>query len=120
MSQIGAEPDASIASLRVSGEISVCPVCGSMPCEWDEFGQDLIDNIMLTYDHENHGAKGGLLDPMTGQAVPNSKVRKVMYKLFTYAKYDHLGKGDWIPILVCVFEEIHELYPDPEGNYMGF
>ena len=43
-----------------------------------------------------------------------------MYRMFTYLKYGHLGRGVRIPIPECVVAKIREKYPDPNEEYMGF
>ena len=43
-----------------------------------------------------------------------------MYRMFTYLKYGHLGRGVRIPIPECVVAKIREKYPDPDEEYMGF
>jgi hypothetical protein len=98
-------------------DVAVCEVCGGTPCEWEEFGIELMENMKMMYDHGNDG------DPVKdrdGNIVANSTVRKGAYKLFTYMKFGHLGKGNRIPIPHCVTKKIRERYPEPDGNYMGF
>lgn len=55
-----------------------------------------------------------------GELVPNSKMRKLLYKSFTYLKFGHLGRGNHIPIPFCVVQQIQLLHLDPNGNYIGF
>ena len=52
--------------------------------------------------------------------LENKKRRKAMYRLFTYLKYGHLGKGNRIPIPICVIENIRKVFPSPDVNYMGY
>lgn len=55
-----------------------------------------------------------------GVVVPNSKMRKALYRAFTYLKFGHLGKEKRIPIRSCVTTKIREMYPETDGDYMGF
>ena len=84
----------------------VCLRCGSTPCEWITYGKDIIEGGQEMYSE--------------GDNVENNKKRKAMYHLFTYLKYGHLGKGNRIPIPICVVEKIRETFPSPDGNYMGY
>jgi hypothetical protein len=52
--------------------------------------------------------------------VENNKKCKAMYCIFTCLKYGHLGKGNMIPIPICIIEKIREMFPSPDGNYMGY
>jgi hypothetical protein len=47
-------------------------------------------------------------------------MRKALYRAFTYLKFGHLGKGRIIPIPSCVTAKIREMYPETDGDYMGF
>ena len=85
---------------------AVCLRCGSTPCEWITYGKDIIEGGQEMYSEEEN--------------VENNKKRKAMYRLFTYIKYGHLGKGNRIPIPICVIEKIREMFPSPDGNYMGY
>ena len=64
----------------------------------------------------------GLQPPnkMLQEQIENKERRKSMYRMFTYLKYGHLGRGVRIPIPECVLTKIQEIYPDPDGEYMGF
>ena len=52
--------------------------------------------------------------------VTNERMRKALYRLFTYMKFGHLGRGNRIPIPQCVVDKFREAYPEPDGVYMGF
>ena len=43
-----------------------------------------------------------------------------MYRMFTYLKYGHLGRGVRILVPECAVAKIQEKYPDPDGEYMDF
>ena len=67
-----------------------------------------------------HSDDENMMTGREGNMVPNSTVRKGAYKLFTYMKFGHLGKGTRIPVPDCVTQKIREKYPEPDGNYVGF
>ena len=35
-------------------DVALCEVCGGTPCEWEEFGVELMENMKLRYDHGNN------------------------------------------------------------------
>jgi hypothetical protein len=51
--------------------------------------------------------------------VENNKKCKAMYYILTYLKYGHLRKGNRIPIRICIIEKKREMFPSPDGKYMG-
>ena len=75
----------------------------------------------LLYDREERLVDGvKIVVDKDGVAVSNAKMRKALYRLFTYKKFGHLGKGNRIPIPNCVTDKIKEMYPDDDDSYMGF
>ena len=84
----------------------VCLRCGSTPCEWITYGKDIIKGGQEMYSEE--------------EDVENNKKRKAMYRLYTYLKFGHLGKGNRIPIPICVTEKIRGMFPSSDGDYMGY
>ena len=97
--------ESDIEEEKMESEV-VCLWCGSTPCKWITYGKDIIEGGQEMYSE--------------GENVENNKKRKAMYHLFTYLKYGHLGKGNRIPIPICVVEKIRETFPSPDGNYMGY
>lgn len=96
---------------------NVCEICGSAPCEWLEYGQDIKNAATSRYSRNIPYSKA--LDS-DGNSISNSEVQKELYQLFTYMKFGHLGRGVRIPIAYCVVREIRSLFPEVDGNYMGF
>ena len=94
----------------------ICAICGSMPCEWIEFGTSMLQNVNMTYP--TNGDRERIDD--SNVVVDNERMRKTLYKMFTREKYGHLGKGNRIPLPNCVVVKIREAFPDPENKYMGF
>ena len=106
-------------------EEEVCVHCGGTPCEWEEFGDDIAQreqemrkslSLIVACDHEG----SQIVDRNTKQRLESKEMRKSMYRMFTYLKYGHLGRGVRIPIPECVVGKIREKYPDPDEDYMGF
>ena len=81
-----------------------------MPCEWNECGQEALAQAPTMYDTKEEGVK---VDD-DGVPVTNARMRKALYRIFTY------GKRNRIPIPTCVMEKIREVYSETDGNYMGF
>ena len=91
-----------------NGIIPTCEVCGSSPCEWTEIESDILVQGE-TFSFSCQDSDGN---------VENVKVRKCLYKYYTYWKYGRLGQAVRIPIPVCVLDQIRELWPSDE--YTGF
>ena len=91
---------------------SVCVICSGTPCEWDEFGPELLSrqSLMVRREVDDDGIEK-LIDS-AGRTIQNSKMRLYLYRLFTYLKFGHLGRGNRIPIPNCVTSQIRNLYPD--------
>ena len=106
-------------------EEEVCVHCGGTPCEWEEFGDDIAQreqemskSLSVIVACDSDGSQ--IVDRNTKQRLQNKEMRKSMYRMFTYLKYGHLGRGVRIPIPECVMGKIREKYPDPAEDYMGF
>ena len=97
----------------------VCVDCGGTPCEWDELGPDLLERVDLMHRREKIEGVTVVVDD-NGNRVENGAMRKAIYRMFTYIKFGHLGRGQRIPIPVCVLREIRNMYPERDGDYMGF
>ena len=106
-------------------EEEVCVHCGGTPCKWEEFGDEIAQreqemrrsmNLIVACDH--NGSQ--IVNKNTKERLENKEMRKSMYRMFTYLKYGHLGRGVRIPIPECVVAKIREKYPDPDEEYMGF
>ena len=100
-------------------EVLVCEACAGTPCEWVEFGDEVKEYATRLYDHEDRDGVTVISD-REGNVVSSSKMRKALYKTFTYLKFGHLGRGNRIPIPPCVVRKIREMYPEPSGSYTGF
>lgn len=104
------------ASTIFENEIQVCPQCGGTPCEWDEYKDELLQcytELLQSDASDNRSSEESNFDR-------NSRMRKALYKSFTYIKFGQLGKGNRIPISGCVTSKIRELYPSSREIYMGF
>ena len=91
---------------------NLCWKCGDSPCEWVKWGEELKK-------------QGDQYDSNTAdleqKKLKRSKVRKCLYRYYTYLKYGHLGKGVRIEVTPCVLDEIRRLYPEESNDdYMGF
>jgi len=92
-------------------DVTVCSICGCTPCEWQQYGLNVISMMMQAFDHENRTPQGQLIDPATNLPVSNTIARKVAYKFFQYDKYGTVVVGKALQIPKCVIRKIRQLYP---------
>jgi hypothetical protein len=85
----------------------VCPHCDSDPCLWEEFKVDII------------GEEQGEMFAVIDQSLPQNEIRKQAYRAFVLAWKGHQGKGIRVRIPHCVLTGIRNVWPDPNGSYMG-
>ena len=64
---------------------------------------------MMLKDH------GTLLD----KEMPPSTLRKMLYQAYVRFVQGSMGRGNRIVVPKCVASIIRDIFPDPEGNYMG-
>ena len=104
---------------EIEDDEPVCIYCANTPCEWHVYGQELLRNTSLMHYRETRNGKEVVVDD-AGNEVSNASMRKAMYRMFTYLKFGHLGKGVRIPVPQCVADKIRAIYPEEDGKYMGF
>jgi len=98
--------------------VEVCWLCGGTPCDWLEYSGELLREIDEKFPKDSNGNR---MDGSTHEAVPMKKIRYALYRSFTYARYERLGKNNRIKLGRCVEDKIKELFPNPEGvEYTGF
>jgi hypothetical protein len=97
-----------------------CYVCGKIPCEWLEYGVIAMDSFEEKFDISTALENGYVVDKSSGAKVPNNKIRFSFYKMFTYEKFGHLGRGNRIKIPDCVEQQVKAMFPDLDGNYTNF
>ena len=78
-----------------------CNHCHSDPCH-----RVLHEDLFRSYS------------ALLGDVAPNV-ARRNLYQAYTYAVHGRLGRGNRVVIPDCVVELIRELFPDPDGEYMG-
>ena len=87
---------------------NICWKCGEAPCEWNQFS-DEIEEQGVEYVRQ------------ADDNITNNKIRKCLYRHYTYLKYGHLGKGVRLSVSPCVLLEIRKLYPEDNVEaYMGY
>ncbi len=64
--------------------------------------------------------EGYVTDTRSGEQVSNNRIRFTCYKIFTYEKFGHLGKGNQMKIPDCAESSIKALFPNIDGNYTNF
>lgn len=92
--------------LEVDDKQIMCYICGEKPCDWIQYGKELIQRGVEMFSGE--------------EMVSNKIIRKTVYRMYVYTKYGHLGKGKRVRIPICVRDRIREKWPEanPE-DYMG-
>ena len=80
-----------------------CPACNGNPCHKLHFEQMLRD-------------EGAALED--AHAPPN-QIRHLLYRSYIRAVHGVLGFQNRQVIPTCVCDFIRELFPDPDGNYVG-
>jgi len=91
-------------------ENQMCLTCARKPCDWTEFGDDILEQNQLMFGVEGSNSSN----------LSENLKRKQLYKAFTFIKFGSLGSGNRIPISKCVVDEIRLLHPDVVENYMGY
>lgn len=118
------DDDATLASSSISTSPSVvtskcnsnsesegdetCITCGYSPCSLITFTNELQQSITLVDT------------PAAGVDWNHKEKRFHLYKHFTKLVYGPLGKGERIPLPICVEKRVRERYPSPDGKYAGF
>ena len=58
--------------LEVDDNEIICHICGERPCDWIQYGEDLIQRGVESFDSET---------------VANNIIRKTVYRMYIYGKY---------------------------------
>jgi hypothetical protein len=85
----------------------VCPHCDCEPCLWEEFREDII------------GEQGEMFATIDQESLSPNQIRKQAYRAFVLLWKGHQGKGMRVRIPHCVLAGIRNVWPDPNGCYMG-
>jgi hypothetical protein len=97
-----------------------CYLCGKTPCEWIEYGIPAIEDLKRCFNMDTAKSEGYVVEMQSGNQFQNNKIRFTCYRLFTYEKFGHLGKGNRVKLPVCVESKIQSLFPSLDGNYTTF
>ncbi len=97
-----------------------CYTCGKTPCEWLEYGIDVLSAFKDHFDISPAQSAGYVVELGSGNEVSNNRIRFTRYRMFTYEKFGCLGKGNRIKLLDCVETEIKKTFPDLDGNNTNF
>jgi hypothetical protein len=63
--------------------VIVCQICGLTSCEWVEFGDEVKDYSKRLFILKAIHSMIAMTD-RDGIFIPNKKMRKALYKIFTY------------------------------------
>ena len=94
----------------------VCFYCGLMPCDWEQFGHDLVEEVLEKYSKR---ADGAFVDRYFN-IVPSNQIRKKVYKLYVWARYRKLGFQQRLKVPIWFESGIKGTFPDPDRAWMGF
>jgi len=97
-----------------------CYLCGKMPCEWIEYGIPVIEDLKRRFNMDTAISEGYVVEMQSGNQFQNDKIWFTCYRLFTYEKFGHLGKGNRVKLPVCVEAKIKTLFPSLDGNHTKF
>jgi len=104
----------------VENEDVCCYTCGKTPCEWLEYGVEVLDAIKKRFDCSDAKSNRYVVEIGLDNHVQNNKIHFSLYRMFTFENFGCLGKGNRIKIPDCVESRTMELFPDLEGNYTNF
>ena len=97
----------SNSSIVSEGDMT-CITCGYTPCSLIAFEDQLNQTFMMVET------------PTDGVEWNNKQKRYNTYNHFTKLLYGPLGKGERIPLPVCVEKHIRDRFPEESGNYVGY
>jgi hypothetical protein len=101
---VGSEDSLATTVIEATGTMVECVICGQTPCDWITFGDELCEEC----------------DSLKDQNIPNKSIRHHAYRTYIRLKLGVLRRYDRRPLPMCVYSEIIDCYPDPNGNYVGF
>ena len=110
----------STEEVKEPEEERCCYLCGKTPCEWIEYGIPAIEDLKRRFNMDTAKSEGYVVEMQSGNQFQNDKIRFTCYRLFTYEKFGHLGKGNRVKLPVCVEAKIKTLFPSVDGNYTKF
>jgi len=116
--QLSNNNNATSTTLEEPQQLLVCSTCGGTPCQWEEFGQAVINLMMQAYDHDLLSEKGCLFDFETKQPINSETARGLALKCFQYSKYGTISPKAK-PVPKCVKRVITLFYPPYPKNKDG-
>ena len=85
----------------------LCGVCGEGPCCEETYKHKLRAAIQFSGKYGDEGLK----------TPCQLSIRT--YNSFIQKMYSYLGKGNRVPLYICIEKVIKEMYPEPSGVYHG-
>ena len=99
------KPAAVVSSFIQNNNDLLCDQCGLSPCDGVTY-----EIALQTAGLEAHKRNNG----------HNRATRHHLYKFYIASKYGSLGRWNRVRIPQCIELMIHKMYPDPNGDYVGF
>jgi len=97
------------AVLLSSSAVGFCKHCQQNSCDWSIFGRTIVDCVRSTIG-----------STAVDKALINKQYRFAAYQMYTRAKLGYLGKGNRVPLPLCVSDAVRNNFPDPNHSYVGF
>lgn len=85
-----------------------CIHCENTPCSWSVHRAEMVE----------HAANVLVVDRDDNAEMLSSK-RKTLYRMMSHLLNGHMGKGNRKPHEECVKQGIRDIFPDPNGKFMG-
>ena len=85
-----------------------CFHCELAPCIWSVHSAQMVEYAEVVL----------VVDP-TDNARELSSKRKALYRQMSHLLNGHLGRGNRKPHTECVKQGIRDIFPDPNGQFMG-
>jgi hypothetical protein len=79
-----------------------CYTCGKTPCEWLEYGVEVLDANEKRFDCSKALSNGYVVKLGSDNHVQNNNIHFSLYHMFTYEMFGCLGKGNRMKIPDCV------------------
>ncbi len=90
-----------------------CPRCHQTPCIWVQHREEYNDSL-------NNGTLIREFGSNASGDPQNKQMRYLSYRAMSRMLNGHLGGGNRVPLPPCVIHAIRAMFPDTEGNYVGF
>ncbi len=107
--------------VAVDATLQHCENCNNAPCDWSEYGPNIIQHICNEYLGCFVDSDGNIIDEEDGcDAITNKQLHFMAYTAYVSLKHGYLEKRNRVRIPHCVECGIRCKYPDDDNFYVGF